>query len=197
MNPLPALGGGFVPHTGLGSDTTFGGVPLKSPRPRAPWCGCLSTRMRLHKLSAGIHRQCFGFFPQKINSTRCGIKVVGVKHQQTFIGRARNRLVLDSREDNIAGLVEHRQHLVVTRRSRSITDTESDTWFTTQASRLSGRTRTETGSSPTETASSHTGGVVAEKISSVAWATLQTSTSPSSVSVTEWTGADSQFGMDR
>ena len=51
----------------------------------------------------------------------------------------------------------------MTRRSRSITDTESDTWLTTQASRLPGRTRTETGSSPTETASNHTGGVVAEK----------------------------------
>ena len=109
----------------------------------------------------------------------------------------KRRLVLDSREDNIAGLVEHRQHRCGHPTIRSITDTESDTWFTTQASRLSGRTRTETGSSPTETASSHTGGVVAEKISSVAWATLQTSTSPSSVSVTEWTGADSQFEMDR
>ena len=66
---------------------------------------------RVHKLSAGVHRQRFGFFPQKINSTRCGIEVVGVKHQQTFIGRARNvGSFWTPREDNIARLIEHWQH---------------------------------------------------------------------------------------
>ena len=42
----------------------------------------------VHKLPAGIHRQCFGFFTPKIDSTRSRIKIAWVKHQQTLIGRA-------------------------------------------------------------------------------------------------------------
>ena len=98
MNPLPALGGGFCPPYGVaGSDTTFGGVlPLKSPPPASTVVQLPNTRMPRTQIVRWVYRQRFGFFPQKINSTRCGIEVVGVKHQQTFIGRARNRLVLDS-----------------------------------------------------------------------------------------------------